>query len=162
MVALFDLVKRVAPATAHVLITGESGTGKELVARSIHKLSGRSKEAFVPINCTAIPETLLESELFGHVKGAFTGAVAEKKGLFEAAQGGTLFLDEIGDLSLALQAKLLRVLQDKEIRPVGGNQTKSVDVRIVSATHRHLKTLVQDVESGQAGFNSGTSSRCQV
>jgi two-component system response regulator HydG len=107
-------------------------------------LSGRSKEAFVPINCTAIPETLLESELFGHVKGAFTGAVAEKKGLFEAAQGGTLFLDEIGDLSLALQAKLLRVLQDKEIRPVGGNQTKSVDVRIVSATHRHLKTLVQE------------------
>jgi DNA-binding NtrC family response regulator len=144
MVALFDLVKRVAPATAHVLITGESGTGKELVARSIHKLSGRSKEAFVPINCTAIPETLLESELFGHVKGAFTGAVTEKKGLFEAAQGGTLFLDEIGDLSLALQAKLLRVLQDKEIRPVGGNQTKSVDVRIVSATHRHLKTLVQE------------------
>lgn len=144
MMELFDLVKRVAPATANVLISGESGTGKEVVARAIHNLGPRSKKSFVAINCTAIPEQLLESELFGHVRGSFTGAIADKKGLFEEANGGTLFLDEIGDLSLALQAKLLRVLQDKEIRPVGGSASKSIDVRIIAATHRNLKTMVKD------------------
>lgn len=144
MQELFDLVKRVAPATANILITGESGTGKEVIARTIHNLGPRKKKAFVAINCTAIPEQLLESELFGHVKGSFTGAIADKKGLFEDAQGGTLFLDEIGDLSLALQGKLLRVIQDKEIRAVGGSSMKPVDVRIVCATHRNLKTMVKD------------------
>lgn len=144
MMELFDLMKRVAPASAYVLISGESGSGKEVVARAIHNLSPRAKRPFVPINCTAIPEQLLESELFGHVKGSFTGAIADKKGLFEEAQGGTLFLDEIGDMSLPLQAKLLRVLQDKQIRPVGGSEFRSVDVRIISATHRNLKTMVKD------------------
>ena len=131
-------------ASANVLISGESGSGKELVARALHNSGPRKQKAFVPLNCTAIPENLLESELFGHVKGAFTGAVADKLGLFEEANGGTLFLDEIGDLSLALQAKLLRVLQDRQIRPVGGNQLRSVDVRIIAATHRDLKIMVKD------------------
>jgi len=144
MQELFDLIKRVAPAMANILISGESGTGKEVTARAIHNLGPRKKKAFVAINCTAIPEQLLESELFGHVKGSFTGAIADKKGLFEDAQGGTLFLDEIGDLSLALQGKLLRVIQDKEIRAVGGSNMKAVDVRIVCATHRNLKTMVKD------------------
>lgn len=144
MTALFDLIKLVSGASANVLITGESGSGKELVARAIHNSGPRKNRAFVPLNCTAIPENLLESELFGHVKGAFTGALSDKKGLFEEADKGTLFLDEIGDLSLALQAKLLRVLQDKEIRPVGGNQLKHVDVRVIAATHRDLKIMVKD------------------
>lgn len=144
MMQLFDLIKRVAPASANVLVTGESGSGKELIARAIHNLGPRQKQAFIPINCTAIPEALLESELFGHVKGAFTGAIADKKGLFLEAHKGTLFLDEIGDLSLALQAKLLRVLQDRQIRPVGGSEQKNVDVRFVCATHRDLKTMVKD------------------
>ncbi len=144
MQELFDLVRRIAPATANVLINGESGTGKEVIARAIHNLGPRKKKPFVAINCTAIPEQLLESELFGHVKGAFTGAITDKKGLFEEAQGGTLFLDEIGDLSLPLQGKLLRVIQDKEIRAVGGSNAKSIDVRVVCATHRNLKTMVKD------------------
>ncbi|MDZ4678595.1 MAG: sigma-54 dependent transcriptional regulator [Oligoflexia bacterium] len=144
MFELFDLVKRVAPATANVLVKGESGSGKELVAKAIHNLGSRKKAPFIPINCTAIPEQLLESELFGHVKGSFTGAISDKKGLFEEADGGTLFLDEIGDLSTTLQAKLLRVLQDKQIRAVGGSGLKSVDVRIIAATHRDLKAMVQE------------------
>lgn len=144
MNSVFEMIKLVSSATANVLITGESGSGKELVARAIHNSGARKKNAFVPLNCTAIPENLLESELFGHVKGSFTGAICDKKGLFEEADGGTLFLDEIGDLSLALQAKLLRVLQDKQIRQVGGNKMKEVDVRIIAATHRDLKIMVQD------------------
>lgn len=141
---VFENVKRVAPATANVLINGESGSGKELVARAIHNSGPRKNKPFVPINCTAIPEQLLESELFGHVKGSFTGAVADKRGLFEEANGGTLFLDEIGDLSPPLQAKLLRVIQDKQIRSVGDSKLKSVDVRIVAATHRDLQTMVAE------------------
>ena len=144
MNSLFELIKLVSNAAANVLVTGESGSGKELVARAIHNSGPRRNKPFIPLNCTAIPEQLLESELFGHVKGSFTGAVADKIGLFEEADGGTLFLDEIGDLSLSLQAKLLRVLQDKQIRAVGGNRMKSVDVRIIAATHRDLKILVKD------------------
>lgn len=144
MTNVFDMIKAMAGASASVLITGESGSGKELVARAIHNSGSRKTKPFIPINCTAIPENLLESELFGHVKGSFTGAIADKKGLFEEADKGTLFLDEIGDLSLSLQAKLLRVLQDRQIRPVGGSQLKNVDVRIVAATHRDLKIMVKD------------------
>jgi DNA-binding NtrC family response regulator len=144
MLEVFNTVKRVAPATATVLIHGESGSGKELVARAIHSSGPRATKTFVAVNCTAIPEGLMESELFGHVKGSFTGAHADKKGLFEEANGGTLFLDEIGDLSLTLQAKLLRVLQDKTIRPVGSSDFKEIDVRIVAATHRDLKVMVKD------------------
>ncbi len=141
---VFELVRRIAPASATVLINGESGSGKELIARAIHNLGPRKNRSFIPVNCTAIPEQLLESELFGHVKGSFTGAVADKKGLFELANNGTLFLDEIGDLSPTLQAKLLRVLQDKQIRPVGDTKLKQVDVRIIAATHRDLQTMVKD------------------
>ncbi len=144
MTEVFETVKRVAPASATVLIGGESGTGKEMIARAIHNLGPRKNRPFVPINCTAIPESLMESELFGHAKGSFTGAVADRKGLFEQANGGTLFLDEIGDLSLTLQAKLLRVLQDKQIRPVGDSQLKQIDVRIIAATHRDLQIMVKD------------------
>lgn len=144
MTGVFELIKLISGASASVLISGESGSGKELVARAIHNSGPRKSKPFIPLNCTAIPENLLESELFGHVKGSFTGAMADKKGLFEEADKGTLFLDEIGDLSLALQAKLLRVLQDKQIRPVGGNQLKNVDVRIIAATHRDLRIMVKD------------------
>lgn len=144
MVDVFNTVRRVASASATVLIRGESGSGKELVARAIHSSGSRKSKAFIAVNCTAIPEGLMESELFGHVKGSFTGAIADKKGLFEEANGGTLFLDEIGDLSPTLQAKLLRVLQDKTIRPVGSTETKEVDVRIIAATHRDLKVMVAD------------------
>jgi DNA-binding NtrC family response regulator len=144
MLEVFDTIKRVANANATVLIQGESGCGKELVARALHSSGSRKTKAFVAVNCTAIPEGLMESELFGHVKGSFTGAIADKKGLFEEANGGTLFLDEIGDLSPTLQAKLLRVLQDKTIRPVGGTESKEIDVRIVAATHRDLKVMVAD------------------
>ncbi|MFN7685040.1 MAG: sigma-54-dependent transcriptional regulator [Oligoflexia bacterium] len=144
MKQVFDLVDRVAPATANVLITGESGTGKEMVARSIHARGPRAKKPFVAINCTAIPETLLESELFGHAKGSFTGAIARKKGLFEEAEGGTLFLDEIGDMNVALQAKLLRVIQERKVRSVGDTVARPVDVRIISATHKDLKQAIQD------------------
>jgi DNA-binding NtrC family response regulator len=144
MQEVFNLIRIVASSSTNVLIFGESGTGKELVARALHYEGPRKNKAFIPINCTAIPEQLLESELFGHVKGSFTGAIVDKKGLFEEADGGTLFLDEIGDLSLTLQVKLLRVLQDKEIRAVGGNKSKQINVRIISATHRDLKSLVKD------------------
>lgn len=141
---IFEMIERVAPAQSNILITGESGTGKEVVAKAIHNRSPRSQKPFIAINCTAIPDTLLESELFGHAKGAFTGAVERKKGLFEEAEGGTLFLDEIGDLDMALQAKLLRVLQERKIKPVGDNQMKSIDVRIIAATHKDLKKSIQE------------------
>lgn len=141
---IFDMIERVAPAQSNILITGESGTGKEVVAKAIHNLSPRAKKPFIAINCTAIPEMLLESELFGHAKGAFTGATDRKKGLFEEAEGGTLFLDEIGDLDMALQAKLLRVLQERKIKPVGDNHMKDIDVRIIAATHKDLKKSIQE------------------
>lgn len=144
MKAVFDLVTRVSQATANVLIMGESGTGKEMVARAIHQSGSRSRKPFVAINCTAIPETLLESELFGHAKGSFTGAIQRKRGLFEEADGGTLFLDEIGDMNVALQSKLLRVIQEKKVRAVGENVDKSVDVRIIAATHKDLKAAMKD------------------
>ncbi len=136
---IFALVRRVAHNRSSVLITGGSGTGKEVVARTIHFHGSRADKPFVPINCTAIPEGLLESELFGHVRGAFTGAHASKRGLFEQASGGTIFLDEIGDMPPGLQSKLLRVLQDREIRPVGGTHTIPVDVRVIAATNKELR-----------------------
>ncbi|MCX7977565.1 MAG: sigma-54 dependent transcriptional regulator [Bdellovibrionaceae bacterium] len=144
MQAVFDLIQRVSPSTANVLIQGESGTGKELVARAIHQLGPRAKRPFVAINCTAIPDTLLESELFGHAKGSFTGAIQRKAGLFEEANGGTLFLDEIGDMDMGLQAKLLRVIQEKRIRAVGDNQDRPVDVRLIAATHKDLKSAIRE------------------
>lgn len=144
MLEVFQTIEKVAPAQSTVLVTGDSGTGKELVARAIHDRSRRKDKPFVAINCTAIPENLLESELFGHIKGSFTGAIADKKGLFEEADGGTLFLDEIGDLDLSLQAKLLRVLQEKKIKPVGANKEKTVDVRVITATHKNLQKAIGD------------------
>lgn len=139
---LRDLIKRVANATTSVLITGESGTGKEMVARSLHFQSPRADEPFVVLNCGAVPENLIESELFGHVKGAFTGATASKEGLFRMADGGTLFLDEVGELPPPLQVKLLRVLQDRKVRPVGGSGEVEVDVRVVAATNRNVEREV--------------------
>jgi DNA-binding NtrC family response regulator len=144
MKAVFDLVQRVSQATANVLITGESGTGKEMVARAIHENGARAKKPFIAINCTAIPDTLLESELFGHAKGSFTGAIQRKRGLFEEASGGTLFLDEIGDLDVTLQAKLLRVIQEKKVRAVGENIARDVDVRLLAATHKDLKAAMKE------------------
>jgi DNA-binding NtrC family response regulator len=140
----FKTVGRVAASPATVLVTGESGTGKELVAQALHRMSPRATRPFVAVNCAAIPEDLLESELFGHERGAFTGAVARKVGRFERASGGTLFLDEIGDMSLVLQAKILRALQEKEIERLGGEERIPVDVRIVAATHRDLQRRIAD------------------
>ena len=140
--ALRELVANMANSNATVLITGESGTGKELVARMLHEQSNRCGGNFVPINCAAIPKDLLESELFGHRKGAFTGAVADRIGRFELAHGGTIFLDEIGDMSLDMQVKLLRVLQERCIDPIGGNRQVQIDVRVVAATHRDLETEI--------------------
>ncbi|MCX4188306.1 sigma-54-dependent transcriptional regulator [Methylophaga sp. OBS4] len=137
-------ITKLARSQAPVYITGESGTGKELVARLIHDLGARTDAPFVPINCGAIPADLVESEFFGHKKGAFTGAVADKQGLFQAADGGTLFLDEVADLPLMMQVKLLRAIQEKAIRPVGGNEEVNVDVRILSATHKNLTACVQE------------------
>jgi two-component system response regulator HydG len=141
---VFNLIKRVAPTSATVLITGESGTGKEMIARAIHENGSQAGRPFVAINCAAIPEGLLESELFGHSKGAFTGAHQTRKGLFQEADSGTLFLDEIGDMSMALQAKLLRVLQEKKVKPVGESTSKKINVRILAATNKSLKSAISD------------------
>ncbi len=142
MQAALDLARSVAPADSTVLLTGETGTGKELVARLIHHLSPRADQAFVAVNCAALAETLLESELFGHEKGAFTGAVAQRRGRFELAHGGTLLLDEVGEMSPALQAKLLRVLQERTLERVGGTKTVTVDVRVIAAANRDLQQMV--------------------
>ncbi|ATM94838.1 two-component system response regulator [Yersinia frederiksenii] len=138
MLRLLEQAKMVAQSDVSVLINGQSGTGKEVLAQAIHAASPRAKKAFIAINCGALPEQLLESELFGHAKGAFTGAVSSREGLFQAAEGGTLFLDEIGDMPLSLQVKLLRVLQERKVRPLGSNRDLSIDVRVISATHRDL------------------------
>jgi DNA-binding NtrC family response regulator len=143
MLEVYKLVARVAPTTATVLVVGESGTGKELVARAIHTHSTRAAQAFVPVNCTALTESLLESELFGHAKGAFTGAASAKRGLFEESHGGTLFLDEIGDMGQKMQAQLLRALSDGEIRRVGSTEAIKTDVRVVCATNRDLEAEVR-------------------
>ena len=140
------LIKVVGPSDATALILGDSGTGKELVARALHDCSERSGEPFIPVNCGAIPRELLESELFGHRKGAFTGAISDRKGRFELASGGTLFLDEIGDMSMDLQVKLLRVLQERIIDPVGTTQGLAIDVRVVAATHKNIELLIDKGE----------------
>ena len=142
MLHIYKLIQQVAKTKTNVLITGESGTGKELIAQAIHQESDRSEQPFQIINCGGIPETLMESELFGHKKGAFTGATQDKKGLFENAHRGTVFLDEIGELSLPIQVKLLRAVQDKAFKPVGGNQDISVDIRIIAATNKNLEKEV--------------------
>jgi two-component system response regulator PilR (NtrC family) len=144
MVAMYELMEKVTPTKTNILITGESGTGKELVARAIHFNSPRKEKGFVTLNCGAIPENLLESELFGHMKGAFTGAMYNKRGLFEVADGGSIFLDEIGELPLSMQVKLLRVIQDKEFTRVGGTEQIKVDVRIISASNKDLEEAVRE------------------
>ncbi|MEX1369496.1 MAG: sigma-54 dependent transcriptional regulator [Nannocystaceae bacterium] len=149
MQKVFALVRRVAPTRTNVLIRGESGTGKELVARALHNLSDRADGPFVPVNCGAIPENLMESELFGHLRGAFTGAAGAREGVFVAAQGGTLFLDEIGELSLPMQVKLLRALQERTIRPLGGDREIEVDCRVVAATNRDLEAAIESGEFRQ-------------
>ncbi len=143
MQRVFDVLRKVASTRTSVLLIGESGTGKELAAHALHELSPRTDQPFVAINCGAIPETLLESELFGHVRGSFTGANTDKQGLFEAAHNGTLLLDEVADLPLAMQVKLLRVLQERKVKPVGGVSEREVDVRIVAATNRDLDAEVE-------------------
>jgi DNA-binding NtrC family response regulator len=158
--ALKDILKevrKITDAKSSVLLLGETGTGKELFARVIHHNSMRRDMPFVPINCSAIPENLLETELFGHVRGAFTGAVASKKGILEEAEGGTVFLDEIGDMSLSLQAKLLRVIEDQVIRPVGGTKGNKVDIRFITATNKDLKAAVR-----QAAFREDLYYRINV
>jgi two-component system response regulator PilR (NtrC family) len=144
--AMNDMIARVAPAKTNILVTGESGTGKELVARMIHELGPLKGKPFIPVNCGAIPENLIESEMFGHKRGSFTGAVSDKVGLFEAANGGTLFLDEVGELPLAMQVKLLRAIQERSFRKVGGNDDVKVELRIIAATNRDL----------EAGIAAGT------
>src|ERR1700689_842432 len=142
MRAIFELIQNIAPQPSRVLITGESGTGKELVARAIHENSARAKSPFITINCGAFPETLLESELFGYVKGAFTGANEKRQGLFRGAHGGTLFLDEIGNMALPMQVKLFRVLQEGKVRPVGSNEEYEIDVRVIAATNKDLDKAI--------------------
>src|SRR6476620_7098040 len=144
MLALYQMIETVAQVQSTVLVTGESGTGKELVARAIHDLSPRAEKPFVSVNCGAFTETLLESELFGYVKGSFTGANSNRKGLFEAANSGTIFLDEIGEMSPAMQVKLLRVLQERKVRPVGATEETTVDTRLIAATNRDLSMMVKD------------------
>lgn len=144
MQELFHLVKRISDSTSTVLIEGESGTGKELFSRAIHRYSSREKKPFVTIHCAGIPETLLESELFGHVQGAFTGAVKSRKGMFEEANEGTIFLDEIGEFSNLVQTKLLRVIQEREIKPIGSNHYINVDVRLIAATNKDLKVAIEE------------------
>jgi two-component system response regulator PilR (NtrC family) len=141
---IFELIKKVAPTKTNVLITGESGVGKELVARAIHYHSRQRDKVFLPVNCSAIPENLLESQLFGHLKGSFTGAISNQEGLFQKARGGTIFLDEIGDMPLPLQGKILRAIEEKEILPVGSSMPSKVDVRILAATNRDLKAWVEE------------------
>ena len=143
---VFELIKKVAPTQSTVLITGESGTGKEVVARAVHHFSQVAQRIFLPVNCAAIPENLLESQLFGHVRGAYTGAVTSQEGLFSRAKGGTIFLDEMGDLPFGLQSKLLRAIEAKEVLPVGSTQTITVDVRIVAASNRDLHRMVDEGE----------------
>jgi two-component system response regulator PilR (NtrC family) len=143
MAKVFEVIRKIAPARTSVLLIGESGTGKELAARALHELSGRAENEFVAVNCGAIPESLIEAEFFGHVKGAFTGANTDRPGLFEAAHGGTIFLDEIGELPVPMQVKLLRVLQERKVKRVGGVQEKEVDVRVVAATNRDLEAEVE-------------------
>src|SRR6202790_3176630 len=142
MRAIFDMIMTIAPQSSRVLITGETGTGKELVARAIHENSSRSKEPFITINCGAFPETLLESELFGYMKGAYAGANENRRGLFQAAHGGSIFMDEIGNMNLAMQVKLFRVLQEGKVRPVGSNEEVDVDVRVIAATNRDLEKAI--------------------
>src|SRR6202142_977566 len=144
MRAIFDLIQTVAPQSSRVLITGESGTGKELVARAIHENSLRAQAPFITINCGAFPESLLESELFGYMKGAFTGANENRRGLFQAAHGGTLFMDEIGNMSLTMQVKLYRILQEGKVRPVGSTEESSVDVRVIAATNKDLEKEIAE------------------
>jgi len=139
---VFDLIRKVSRCDVSVLVTGESGSGKEMVASAVHRLSDRSEKPFIAINCAAIPKDLLESELFGHARGAFTGAHMARRGLFEEAHEGTVFLDEIGDLPLPLQAKILRLLQTRQVKPLGSNAIREVSVRIISATHKNLKSLI--------------------
>jgi putative PEP-CTERM system response regulator len=144
MLSVCRMIEKIAPTNVTTLLLGESGTGKELLARAIHRASPRRDKAFVAINCSAMAENLLESELFGHMKGAFTGAIRSHEGLFQAADGGTLLLDEIGDMPMRLQVKLLRVLQENQVRPVGSTEAVDVDVRVLSATHRNLQQMLQD------------------
>ena len=146
MQKLYELIKKVAPSRASVLVTGESGVGKELVADAIHNLSPRKDKSLIKVHCAALSETLLESELFGHEKGAYTGADSMKKGRFELAHGGTIFLDEIGEINLSTQVKLLRVLQERKFERVGGEDTIEVDVRIIAATNRNLE---EEVKAGR-------------
>ena len=155
--ALIDTIERVAPTPARVLITGENGTGKELVARAVHRLSSRASEPFIEVNCAAIPSELIESELFGHMKGSFTGAVNDRAGKFELADGGTLFLDEIGDMSLAAQAKVLRVLEDGVVTRIGGSKPHAVDVRVIAATNKNL-----EAEIGEGRFRQDLFYRLNV
>ena len=144
MKKLWEQVLKIAPTNATILIFGESGTGKELIARAIHENSSRKNEAFIQVNCAAIPEELIESELFGHIRGAFTGATEKKKGKFELADGGTIFLDEIGDMSLKTQAKVLRVLEEGEVQKVGSSKTGKVDVRVIAATNKNLEKEIKE------------------
>lgn len=146
------LIEKLARSQAPVYISGESGTGKELAARQIHHLSSRSDQPFIPVNCGAIPSELMESEFFGHQKGSFTGAIKDKRGLFQAAHGGTLFLDEVADLPLGMQVKLLRAIQEKAVRPVGSQQEQKIDVRLISATHKNLAKLVNEGQFRQDLF----------